>query len=909
MEIKQVKIKNFRGYGINKNSCDGYFTFDNLNDYDLVVLSGYNGYGKTSFYDAIEWCLTDRIQRLVELDDIFNLGKTYLKKSEYLKFNGTELNKGKAEVAITFVHDKQIYYIKRVTFSNSFQDLNYKSDCYDQYDDLMTKDDCEQIINLINNSNGVSEEGSKYKIKSNILGQERMNEFLRLTKPGLRTQAIFNLVGFNIITELVELSQGSKLNSIKSLLKEMNKHKVEFESCKSDIEKWFLAKGFSGICDYVNETEKEIIEINENLKKISDRYQNFDFVYIINENTILKTVDYYSAFNERIIKYKNDIKTKVQGTLKNWYIKRLDYINGKLNKINFILNYDINEANKSLLEKEKNLKELVKQYDQYYANSVEMRNFNSIASKENFIFKYNESYTEVIDFSFLRDLFFKVNQFYMKFSSINQQSILKYKNKIDEIIKVNWNNQIEEINFKINEIAIIVKEINNEKLSVKALSTNNLEYNNLLVKIKGFIIRENLEHCPICKNDTFDKVIIDNEILKNSKNAQILHIIDNTISQGNKNIYNVQSSINEKEKELKVKKDELSQIIKQTTDCLYDIREFIYKDYNNLSLYISQQIDSISLQINNHNEHITKMRNELKDYKCFNEEIRKDCDVSKIEKERAIQKSYEMYFNLKEYYIKKLKDKYGVVNTLDDEIKSMSNVIEDNEDLKSLIQKLNQCYKIEKAFVNLSRYKMQDDDKRKYNIYIQLKNKITQLNSLYDRLNKKVTNYDSIGRNMKKIETKLIKVLVEDNPLAVWIYKQINPHPIFKNFKFKIDGADTNIVYGGNDNIFLDHIFSSAQLNVLALSIFLGFSLMPGSSNLNQIFLDDPIQNMDDYNVLSVIDIFRALSYKNINRKIIISTHDDNFKNLLAIKFRNKKCKIFDFVEYDNFGPIINDID
>ncbi|PPV15605.1 hypothetical protein AWN73_10995 [Clostridium butyricum] len=103
---------------------------------------------------------------------------------------------------------------------------------------------------------------------------------------------------------------------------------------------------------------------------------------------------------------------------------------------------------------------------------------------------------------------------------------------------------------------------------------------------------------------------------------------------------------------------------------------------------------------------------------------------------------------------------------------------------------------------------------------------------------------------------------------------------------------------------FLDHIFSSAQLNVLALSIFLGFYLTSEDNKLDQVFIDDPIQNMDDYNILSVIDIFRGITN---NKTLVISTHDENFKKLLAVKYRNRKCKIFDFNEYNNFGPVISE--
>lgn len=138
MKIKDVKIKNFRGYGINKNAFDGFFTFKDLNTYDLVILSGYNGFGKTSFYDAIEWCLTDNIQRLKDLDDVFSQGKINLKKSEYLQFNKATLNDGKAEVEITLINENEECVIRRVTECKSLQYADYKSTCYNKYNEVLT---------------------------------------------------------------------------------------------------------------------------------------------------------------------------------------------------------------------------------------------------------------------------------------------------------------------------------------------------------------------------------------------------------------------------------------------------------------------------------------------------------------------------------------------------------------------------------------------------------------------------------------------------------------------------------------------------------------------------------------------------------------------------------------------------
>jgi exonuclease SbcC len=142
------------------------------------------------------------------------------------------------------------------------------------------------------------------------------------------------------------------------------------------------------------------------------------------------------------------------------------------------------------------------------------------------------------------------------------------------------------------------------------------------------------------------------------------------------------------------------------------------------------------------------------------------------------------------------------------------------------------------------------------------------------------------------------------------LYNKIDPHPDFKTIEFKANFDSDNprldifvVDSKNNERLIPNLYFSSAQINILSLSIFLASAL--NSKEYDCIFIDDPIQSMDSINVLSTIDLLRSIVV-NESKQIIISTHDENFHNLLKKKM---PPKLFNskFLELETFGKVKRD--
>lgn len=149
-------------------------------------------------------------------------------------------------------------------------------------------------------------------------------------------------------------------------------------------------------------------------------------------------------------------------------------------------------------------------------------------------------------------------------------------------------------------------------------------------------------------------------------------------------------------------------------------------------------------------------------------------------------------------------------------------------------------------------------------------------------------------------------------PFLQRIYARIDPHPAFRVVKFA-----TKLVRGrgrldtevhdreeGRSSDSPAAVLSSSQMNALAVSIFLTFNLSLPRLPIEAALLDDPIQSLDDINLLGVIDLLRRTKDK---RQLIVSTHDERFGRLLARKLRpiNDKMRtsVIELSSWTRTGP------
>jgi hypothetical protein len=76
---------------------------------------------------------------------------------------------------------------------------------------------------------------------------------------------------------------------------------------------------------------------------------------------------------------------------------------------------------------------------------------------------------------------------------------------------------------------------------------------------------------------------------------------------------------------------------------------------------------------------------------------------------------------------------------------------------------------------------------------------------------------------------------------------------------------------------------SSSQVNAFAVSVFLALNIGIPNPPLTVAILDDPLQSLDDINLLGLVDTFHRTKDR---RQLLLSTHVARFGGLLHRKLR-----------------------
>lgn len=278
MKIKKVEIEAFRAY---KSKSDGTFDFTNDGDTasNFVAIYAPNGFGKSSFYDAVEWAITNHMTRL-----------------------GGEYNKSNYENAAKITKDNNV---GQEILRNKYVDKN-----------ISTKV-------VVSTTRPLPFERKLPKIRANgrdlrfgdnnqrendffrqvILSQDEIDRFLREAKPQERYTKFMESFGGDIEIARKELSV--LINDNKIVLGNLNKQRESIlEQLKQPID--------ASVFQKFNSVAAELNTLGENIQLLDENFSS-QHEYDLNASLILRRHELNSSrlTNNKMIEALEDKLSKI----------------------------------------------------------------------------------------------------------------------------------------------------------------------------------------------------------------------------------------------------------------------------------------------------------------------------------------------------------------------------------------------------------------------------------------------------------------------------------------------------------------------------------------------------------------------------------------------------------------------
>lgn len=186
----------------------------------------------------------------------------------------------------------------------------------------------------------------------------------------------------------------------------------------------------------------------------------------------------------------------------------------------------------------------------------------------------------------------------------------------------------------------------------------------------------------------------------------------------------------------------------------------------------------------------------------------------------------------------------------------------------------------------------------KYAEQLKIEKKIKDIEAEITGMSKQMEEIDTETASLKKYLEDFVDSFFQKE-LINKLYNTIDPHPTYKTVEFRCDFDQKHpklfVIMSskadGNDKIVPNLYLSTAQINILSFCIFMAkamFAKADDGKSVDCLFVDDPIQALDDINILSMIDLLRNIAFT-LNKQIVITTHDKNFFGLLQKKMPQDK--------------------
>lgn len=425
--------------------------------------------------------------------------------------------------------------------------------------------------------------------------------------------------------------------------------------------------------------------------------------------------------------------------------------------------------------------------------------------------------------------------------------LTKQKQLIDsqEYSKVDFVNMCEKLNLPEHG-----KDLTNEVISLNEISASQSEMQKIINSM--LLIRENLhkEHqtmeenatCPYCGHDW-------EEVYKLEKGYIAAQDALKSLLQKDGEKYSAQLNL------IKIKIEE---------KCLLSLNEKIYKLSNEpiLSIY-SKFINKINFisAITNCTDVLDEIYNKIPESDMNNKDPEELVDTVLTLIANLNEKLTEDYLNENEKFIfANVKAKYN-----------LNDIVLEKISLKNIESK--------RKYI-ISQFYASFDSLQKESIVLE-----EQKSMLSEIKNQLKEYFDAIEQSIDDYKKQIIDEI--EIPFFVYSSRLLQSYQGGQGVLMENDGETIRFNAPGSEHDIL-YTMSSGQLSAVLLSFSLAMNKIYAGEGIKTMFIDDPIQCMDDINMISFVELLRR---EFGDCQIVLSTHEEDFSNFVQYKFEKYGLK------------------
>ncbi len=863
MRINKVRIFNFRKYL-------GMHEFDISKQ--ITIFYGPNGFGKSTFFDAMEWCISGAINRFARQKDFsekdvlcFQCDKHSASCSVEIEFEGHILKRSfrvtngiPGNVSVTIIRPGG--------------------------PQIRGKGPVDQFLRReFYRTAGRATMGGLIK-QSHILSQDQITDFILRDDAKGRFEALADIMGLKNMLSLLDNMKEvmSKLSTQRSkLVDQADQHESIIERRKSDvlpvdllkIEKW--AKALK-IPSTIKEVHADIHRLQEQLLEQSmannEKLERVENIRRLGHLTIQECINDERKHNELLDAYSiqqdhaEALHIRIKMVISSLSGDKVHY--EKLRKLE-------NEERECLRVlqplSETELPELY-----YLVQSISEK--HRVHAQYEAVLTYSEEYQEL-----LRDLETipsQLGSLDLKFERLQKRHVRL------ELLKDEVNNRLSD-----HTGGPLVKLVTDMRSINEYVSGHNHDGT-----------------CPVCSANHGDQLElrIHTSIEQHMRKiSQYTELTEELMKRKNKFLTNLEQT----EKELQQCKDDRRtnesrlQNTKERLNLIQGLQAF-NKEMISLSKEILRNTrDALLSEIKIMEtakvalDSLTKVRRDLENLRLttgLNKSVT-EAEISlRLQRLQRATTRLENYITIKKQQIKQTKRKLDSLSKelirLPDELRE--NNVETQLD-KLIEQKSKEKQRLQSEYADASSFVQTYSNNQHINTSIESmlldkRIKDVEIQKYVARLNDISTFLKTAGSELGSTAK---DILNQSSSTIQRYFRYLNPLPNTNIIRFEGEQDELKIMVqlpGEEKQLSnVQYTLSSGQLNVLAISIFLAINESQQVSILDFVAIDDPIQNMDDVNQFSVCDVLGT-----IEKQLLFATHNFDFVKLFIKKHEHRKEEI-----------------